>query len=252
MRRKSVIGALGLVALVAGCISRPGLRPASGARGVPQHETMAYAEAHGVRVWADGDAWSSYPRDLQSVVTPVWVHIENRSERKVRLSYKDFTLVGANGFEYKALPPFSMSRGRSEGTQPTRLASISPDVPQQQVRVRVGVGHPRIYYHRFHVAPHYRPYYRPHVGFTFYDPWPYGYVYYDRYYDRWEPQLPTRDMLRHALPEGVVEAGGGVAGYLYFQRAYEAGSVRFEVQLVDAESEEQFGNIQIPFVVADN
>ena len=70
---------------------------------------------------------------------------------------------------------------------------------------------------RFYVYPRYRFYYG-------YSPWLYGGVYppyYDRYVLYWR-DLPRDRLLslrEHALPEGVVKAGGRIAGILYFQNA---------------------------------
>lgn len=55
-------------------------------------------------------------------------------------------------------------------------------------------------------------------------------------------------MLRHAIPEGVINPGGHVAGYLYFQKLPKSASnVQFTMRLEGARSHRQFGTIQIPF-----
>jgi hypothetical protein len=72
----------------------------------------------------------------------------------------------------------------------------------------------------FYVHPYYHGY------FHHYAPWPYfyygppyygSYVYYwdDRYY----PAAPSHDVMRFGLPEGVLNAGGRVSGFVYFQNA---------------------------------
>jgi hypothetical protein len=55
-------------------------------------------------------------------------------------------------------------------------------------------------------------------------------------------------MLQRALPEGVVEPGGRVGGFLYFQRLEGPGPFTFSVDLVDAKTGERLGVITIPFV----
>jgi hypothetical protein len=55
-------------------------------------------------------------------------------------------------------------------------------------------------------------------------------------------------MLDRALPDGVVEPGGRVGGFLYFQRLERPGPFTFSVDLVDAKTGQRFGAITIPFV----
>jgi hypothetical protein len=80
----------------------------------------------------------------------------------------------------------------------------------------------------------------------YYDP-----IYYDQYYTYWQTvNLPTAHMLRVALPDGVIQEGGSVSGFIYFERVSESvPSVRFEYQLTDATTGKTFGTINIPFVV---
>jgi hypothetical protein len=57
-------------------------------------------------------------------------------------------------------------------------------------------------------------------------------------------------MLRRALPEGTLEDGGALDGFLYFQDVGEReGRVTLEARLVDARTGEQFGTLSIPFQV---
>jgi hypothetical protein len=57
-------------------------------------------------------------------------------------------------------------------------------------------------------------------------------------------------MLRQALPEGTLEEGGSVTGFLYFQDVSEReGRVTLQARLVDARTGEQFGTLSIPFDV---
>ncbi|MGZ3461836.1 MAG: hypothetical protein ACXU86_25365, partial [Archangium sp.] len=93
-------------------------------------------------------------------------------------------------------------------------------------------------------------------GPGWYDPW-YGYGpgfwgpgYYAPYY--WAPPepLPTRDMVRKALPEGTLDTGGTLSGFLYFQSVSpQEGRVTLQVRLVDARTGEQFGTLSVPFDV---
>jgi hypothetical protein len=57
-------------------------------------------------------------------------------------------------------------------------------------------------------------------------------------------------MVRQALPQGTLEPGGTVTGFLYFQDVSEReGSVTLQARLVDARTGEQFGTLSIPFGV---
>jgi hypothetical protein len=89
-------------------------------------------------------------------------------------------------------------------------------------------------FHRgFYGHPHYRAHVYVGPGPFFYDPWwsyrwgPYPYywgVYYrGPYVYSWDygyyPGAPTADILRFGLPEGELQPGGRVAGFIYFQHA---------------------------------
>ena len=67
----------------------------------------------------------------------------------------------------------------------------------------------------FFVAPGAARFYRgvlPWHGAFPYDP-----VYYNRWYGAWPSSLPNEELLRQGLPEGVLQPGGRVAGFLYFK-----------------------------------
>jgi hypothetical protein len=67
---------------------------------------------------------------------------------------------------------------------------------------------------------------------------------------RCETPLPTKDMLEQALPEGTLENGGTVAGFIYFQSiGKREQQVTLQAQLVDARTGESFGRLSIPFQV---
>jgi len=62
--------------------------------------------------------------------------------------------------------------------------------------------------------------------------------------------LPTREMRRRALFEGVLDDKGGRAGYPYFSRRARAGDeVVFRADLADAQDGEPVASIDIPFIV---
>jgi hypothetical protein len=62
--------------------------------------------------------------------------------------------------------------------------------------------------------------------------------------------LPTKSMLRRGIPEGVVNNGGFIRGFLYFQKPSSGDhSLEFTAKLVDARSGQQLGTIRVPFIV---
>ncbi|MGH9559639.1 MAG: hypothetical protein ACRD30_10400 [Bryobacteraceae bacterium] len=55
-------------------------------------------------------------------------------------------------------------------------------------------------------------------------------------------------MIRKAIPEGVVNPGGHVEGYLYFQKIpKDTQNLIFIARLNDARTHAEFGTIRIPF-----
>lgn len=212
---------LSLALLLGACAGQPKLVPASGTNQDAEWPSMAWEQARGVRIWVDGDAWSGYPQELSEYVTPVFVRIQNNGTRPVRIAYSQFALVGANGFEYRVLPPFSLTR-QDVGAKP-------PPPGVGQAYAQSGWYWDRRY-----------PY-----------DYPFGYYDYGHYYREWAPALPSREMVRRALPEGVIRPAGGISGFLYFDRAYEARAVVFRMRLVEADSGDRLEDITIPFVVRD-
>jgi hypothetical protein len=100
------------------------------------------------------------------------------------------------------------------------------------------------------IAPWYAPYYYAPVSPWRY-PWVYDPLYYDTYYPRWEIDLPTSDMLERALPEGVIEPGGRVTGFVYFPTiANDLDHVTFEASLSDGPDGERFAMLAVPFNVS--
>jgi hypothetical protein len=239
MRTRALWPPLAALLLAAGCVTETKLQPSPLAQ--TTQGGAAVAEAEGVRLVADGDAWKGRPSYLERVVTPVEVRIENQSGRPLRIEYEYFALEGGSRFQYAALSPFEL---RDEGLG----VGGSGDV-----RMHMGVGSspwgwrsgPFLGSHGW--GPWSRGWHDP-----FYDPWYdpfFGGPYASGYWNPPEP-LPTRDMLRRALPEGTLEPGGTLTGFLYFQDVSEReGSVTLQARLVDARTGEQFATLSIPFGV---
>jgi hypothetical protein len=235
-----IVGALACVALVTAACASTSLSPAPGAQTLPGAPDVATARFDGVEMTAQADAWSG-DAAVRHAVQPVRVTIHNNSDKLIRLRYGDFELVTPEGECHAALPPF-----RVEGEL------LSPVIGAEYAVIAT----PRFTWRRFHIAPYYRRLYPGIPVWSsaryFYDPF-----YYDYYHRRFMTAIrPTVEMLALALPEGVIEPGGSVSGYLYFEHV-EPGvpAVTFRATLVavsgvgEKPGSTTFGAISIPFTV---
>jgi hypothetical protein len=251
------LGAALVLTLAAGCVAHTQLVPAPGANLVP--EEVAVAADGGVRLLADPDAWRGNPPDLVRVMTPIRVRLDNQSGRPLRVEHADFTLVGDSGFHFTALSPFTAPR---EGAEQPAVDTAPAGGPRGRLSFGFGVGpgwgwgspgYPGAPWWGggFGMWGPWRPWW---YGPGFYGPgfWGPGYWGWDPYYapPRIIEPLPTRDMVRKALPEGTLESGGSVDGFLYFPEVSDrAQHVELTARLVDANTGEAFGTLRIPFQV---
>ncbi|MGD8396431.1 MAG: hypothetical protein PVF43_13265 [Candidatus Eiseniibacteriota bacterium] len=219
--------------LLGGCARKADLTPASSARLDPYHPETGVSEVDGVSAVIEADAWNGR-RDVVQHVTPLHVTIQNDGERPLRLRYSEVALISMDGHRYSALPPFEMT-----GTVDEPVATTTTPVLE-----------PAFGYRGFYVAPYYHPLYPSIDAYAHafrYDPT------YNRHYTTYWRKLflPTDYMLANALPEGVVEPGGSVSGYLYFERVDPgARRVVFRYDLVNALEGEMFGTLTLPFRVS--
>jgi len=222
MRMRAFRPVLATVLLAAGCVSTTTLQP------LPMTPITRggapVAQEHGVRLVASGDAWKGHPSYLGRIVTPVEVRLENQSGRPLRIDTADFTLVGGSRFEYAALTPIQLSQENASGVGGSGQAGAYVAEPRF-------VG---------------RPFFGPGWFDPFYDPFYGPYAYYPV-----QPEpLPTADMVRAALPQGTLQPGGALTGFLYFQNVgAREGQVTLRARLVDARTGMQFGTLDIPFQV---
>lgn len=227
---------------LAACAGEPALRPAAEARMVPDDGMAAAASVAGVTVIAEAGAWRGSV-DIDEVVVPLKVRVENNSDRKLRIRYSDFGLVSESGRSYAALPPYEV---RGSVLEPVMAAGYSP------------IRYPGFTHTGFHIAAHYGGVYTTLPPYTVHDLY-YDPFYYSSYYPYWRRvrarvDLPTADMLRMAIPEGVLDEGGEVQGFLYFEKIpsrLTGTRINFHFDLIDAVSGERFATAHIPFV-ADN
>jgi hypothetical protein len=227
-----------LLLLLAACVYEPVLVPDTNARTVGDH--VAVTQVQGVQMAVDGTAWRGEPMNLPELLTPVHISIDNLGQVPLRLTYRDFGIAGETGMRYTAIPPLqaqvpNSQRDTAPGAIRLSLAAY-PAAPQHVA--------PRFHHHHFYVAPYYGWYYPGYPTWAA----PFPYEYYGPY--SWPQQLPSQDMIAEALPEGVLQPGGHVDGFLYFQGVYgREEHVRFDMRLVDANSGATVGTAYIPLRV---
>ncbi|AKU89783.1 hypothetical protein [Vulgatibacter incomptus] len=249
--RWSLFVALSWMAATA-CVHEPVLIPAPGA--ALSQTGGANATHSGVTVDVRGDAWKSDPKDLARILTPVLIVVANESGRPLQIRYSDFDLVGESGFRYAALPPFQ-PMGSAYGSADQNLdqdQSAAPALGGAPPPARGAPPPSRRFGHRhFFVAPYLSPYYYDYGVYPY--PFAFDPFYWGQYYAVWVQPLPTRAMLDDALPEGVLQQHGEVAGFVYFQNVTpREGKVTFVARLVDANTNEDFGEVQIPLVTSQD
>jgi hypothetical protein len=237
--RTRTLGWVGLL-LLGACIPETHLQPRPDARSLAGEPSAAVAESAGVRLIADGAAWNGNPSNLERRLTPVEIRLENHSGRALKIRYTDFDLLGESHFQYAALAPTSLQEVND--AQPSCVAGYTPGYWSLGLGMGWTWGPHRGWRHAYPwggpwwPSPYYSPFYDP-----FYGPAPYV---------RCEEPLPTQDMMERALPEGTLQNGGTVSGFLYFQGVGERErQVTLQAQLVDADTGERFSQLTIPFQV---
>jgi len=210
-------------AVVGACWAPTRLAPAPEAAA----SSAAYAATSttaGVTVDARARAWDGSPSDLRASVTPLLVSITNRGTAPLRVRYRELGLFADGGRRYLAIPPYALG------------VDDAPIAPAAYSAVS------------FAVAP-YLSYLYPTLPAASGE-WTADPLYYVDVHTQGMTahHLPTPDMLRRALPEGVLAPGGTITGFVYFQRV-EDGTARVEMRqfLIDAGTGVQFGVVTIPF-----
>lgn len=221
------------VCLVAQGCANSDLRPAPLAHKAPG-EDAAWAREAGVKVVALAmDDWDG-PADIREELTPMKVRINNNSGKPLLVAYNRFSLVADDGKVFRALPLY-----RLEGSDGSDLTLRDPFVMRE----------PRFAQSGFLVAPFYAPIYSKMKPFG-------GSIAVDRkYYQLYETYyggkpLPTTEMQRNALPEGVLGHGGYLEGYLFFEEVPSSTHrVTFKYSLIDPSGSSSLGEIRIPYLV---
>ena len=221
---------IGTIALVAagslGC-GHGTLVPASSASVVPNAPTAAYSVAEGVRCSANVGAWNGREDEIPSFLVPVKIRIKNDSGRPIRVLYQDFALTGKKGRSYLPVPVLPMDVDARKA-----IPKLTPIYAAS----------------KFFVAPGF------HDVYATLEPWRTPLErddeLYDRLFRRWGDQRPPLDVLRAALPEGVLDDGGVVTGYLFFESPLDKESrVTFEATFGGGDGQTTVASIEIPFKV---
>jgi len=218
---------LALALALAGC-GHGRMLPSASANVVPGAPAAASAEENGVAISADGDDWKGRPADLPQRLTPLKVRIVNHSGRPIEILYERFVLTGDRGHRYQPLPPVPIDHQKPlDGTGTVRPIFASAS---------------------FYVAQRYGDIY-PSLP-----PWsrslPRDARFSEQQYRRWPDDLPTREMQRLGLPEGVLADGGEISGYLFFEDATRReGRLTFSAALDDGDGGGSVAELEIPFRV---
>jgi hypothetical protein len=215
--------ALSSVAAVSNATAAPMLQE-------PEPEEKGMASAAGVHVTVKADSWAGWPRELTEVI-PLLVSVENKSGHPVRLRYKEFQLAPPTGAARAALPVFDI-RGRETVGTTGVLSGPYPYILDG-----------------FLVAPYLAPLY-PHLH-PFRGPFAFDPLFYSTYYPAFRSiPLPTGDMVLKALPEGVLEPGGRITGFLYFRGDdVEGDRATFQMDVVDARTGRTVGTARVPLEI---
>lgn len=250
---------LAVLFLSTGCASGLGLRPSEPDQLHPERDGAARAHAADVSLVAEFDRWEGSP-DPTDAFTAVLVEIENTSHRPLRIRYDQFGLRtgdrslsprdprGIEGTERASrrgyhggrtltsldysgfrLAPHHSLLGRFHGTGLGRRSHLSSFGHGFGHGVHgLGFGHGRRSGGHRLFGGH---------GFHRYG----GYSHFRRV------ELPTRDMLATAVPEGTLEPGGRVRGYLFFAHLEDDVPEATLHAVLEDEDGERLGAMELPF-----
>lgn len=219
--------ALGMLCACGG--GKPGMKPAATAQKA-QAEHGARAQAQGITLVAQVEKWPEGQGDQQ--VTPVRIQLVNDSDQPVAVMYEHFALVSGRGQHYAALPPFQLSQLNIAPVAVGYRGTIDREWKSEN----------------FQVAPAYAALYQ---GVPVADkPIDISAAYYNEYFGAWEQgDWPSDTMLEHALPEGVLQPGGRLDGYMYFEKLSDKTErVQLKADFVNATTGQTIDSVAISFV----
>ena len=171
-------------------------------------------ENAGVRLRARLHAWNGDPPTLSRYVLPVWIQIENHSGRALWLRYDAFRVEDPNDSQatLSALSPFAV-----KGKAIIPVSAVPPEFGVEDTWMGTWL--------------------EPGVDDSLANM-------------HWQESLPTREMLRRAIREGVVADGRKVAGFVYLPRTnQDPAALTLSADLVYALTKQSFGRIEIPLAI---
>jgi hypothetical protein len=191
------------------------LVPANSAHPAPGLSAAAVEDAAGIAITVEVDAWPRDVTPLERSVTPVRVTVDNHSGRAVLVRHYDFALRGGSGQAYAALAP-------------DEVAVASADQPVTVVQPIFGPAGQAGSSNRRLMPP--GP--QPVPGLNRWETsFPYNSDYFHGY--TVTPEVRRVQAVVRALPEGIVQDGGTVRGFVYFAGgAYGERRVLFEASLL--------------------
>lgn len=209
----------------------------------PNRAPQVAATGYGVTLTALGEQWRGAPGDLADRVTPIQVVLQNHGPQSIAISLADFELFDDENDGGVALNPFLVPiadntspelldlkqapklafrgwgggrgwGGRGVGARSFGVRRYVPG-PRRVWRSPTIVVRPAPwrFHPGFHVSGGLRRFYGP--GAIYWGgPW-YGPV---RAGVAWEGAYSAPEVLQYALPEGVLQPGAEVRGFVYFDR----------------------------------
>lgn len=197
--------------------------------------SVAVDRVKGVHATVATDAWPG-ELDVKNQLTPLHVSIENHSAGPIRIRYQEFALIGPQGQYFSALPPLA-------AVIDVEGSSIEP-APLSEPNATPGFRH-----RGFFIAPPYR------YAYGDIPVWEHGFhhddIYYTTYHGTYQNlDISTDQLNAMALPEGVVNPGGSVSGFVYFEHVDSTlPRVQFRADIVNAETKRTIGSLSIPFTL---
>ena len=191
----------------------------------------AVASVANVGITARTQAWHFDPPELETKATPVLLEFTNNRDRAIVVRYDHIVLTDASGHRLDVIPPYNID------------GKVSVPVTVQQPG----------YFGAYTYAPYaYRwspTYVRANSVYNG------GFIYDPQYYQPYvtvytDIALPTPEMLQRALPEGAIESGGTVGGFVYFKKIRRSGEqvLTLHIDIIDQASGDILGTAKIPFI----
>jgi len=222
------------LALAFGCAdkSKTTLKPAASAQNVPGMPEAAKAQSNVASLVAEIGKWPG-EKSVGKKVTPVHIVLENTGTQPILVRYRSFAIVAQDGSQkFAALPPFQIT---SDFVAPAVIAKSAPITPKW-----TAMG--------FELDPAYATLYRG-IGVAD-EPLDFDNAYYNAYYPSIrETELPAGDAQKFVLPEGILNPGGRLDGYLLFEKVpKDQQTIMLNAALMStAEDSPEIGRLSVPF-----